>query len=50
MSKRRIAPLTFLRRLLLRILAALAVFWGGGIALFSVVPVPFFGGDGGTAD
>lgn len=41
MSKRRIAPLTFLRRLLLRILAALAVFWGGGIALFSVVPVPF---------
>ncbi|EHJ4066818.1 monofunctional biosynthetic peptidoglycan transglycosylase, partial [Salmonella enterica] len=26
MSKRRIAPLTFLRRLLLRILAALAVF------------------------
>lgn len=41
MSKRRIAPLRFLRRLLLRILAALAVFWGGGIALFSVVPVPF---------
>ncbi|EEI9680488.1 monofunctional biosynthetic peptidoglycan transglycosylase [Salmonella enterica] len=41
MSKRRIAPLTFLRRLLLRTLAVLAVFWGGGIALFSVVPVPF---------
>lgn len=51
MSKRRIAPLTFLRRLLLRTLAALAVFWGGGIALFSVVPVPsFFGGNGGAAD
>ncbi|HAB2324879.1 TPA_asm: monofunctional biosynthetic peptidoglycan transglycosylase, partial [Salmonella enterica subsp. diarizonae] len=28
MSKRRIAPLTFLRRLLLRTLVALAVFWG----------------------
>lgn len=41
MSKRRIAPLTFLRRLFLRIFVALALFWGGGIALFSVVPVPF---------
>ncbi|HAK49328.1 MAG TPA: monofunctional biosynthetic peptidoglycan transglycosylase, partial [Salmonella bongori] len=36
MSKRRIAPLTFLRRLFLRIFVALALFWGGGIALFSV--------------
>ncbi|SUG45563.1 monofunctional biosynthetic peptidoglycan transglycosylase [Salmonella enterica subsp. arizonae] len=41
MSKRRLAPLTFLRRLLFRTLVALVVFWGGGIALFSVVPVPF---------
>ncbi|AXC75610.1 monofunctional biosynthetic peptidoglycan transglycosylase [Salmonella enterica] len=41
MSKRRLAPLTFLRRLFFRTLVALVVFWGGGIALFSVVPVPF---------
>ena len=31
----------FLRRLLLRAVIVLAVFWGGGIALFSVMPVPF---------
>lgn len=31
----------FLRRVILRVLLVLAVFWGGGIALFSVVPVPF---------
>lgn len=31
----------FLRRIIVRIVLALAVFWGGGIALFSVVPVPF---------
>lgn len=31
----------FLRRLVLRIILVLAVFWGGGIALFSVAPVPF---------
>ncbi|EGT4255995.1 monofunctional biosynthetic peptidoglycan transglycosylase [Citrobacter amalonaticus] len=31
----------FLRRVILRVLLILAVFWGGGIALFSVVPVPF---------
>lgn len=30
-----------LKRLLLRIVLILAVFWGGGIALFSVLPVPF---------
>ncbi|ABV15662.1 monofunctional biosynthetic peptidoglycan transglycosylase [Citrobacter koseri] len=41
MSKGRFTPLASLRRLLLRILVVLAVFWGGGIALFSVVPVPF---------
>ena len=31
----------FLRRIFLRVVVVLAVFWGGGIALFSVVPVPF---------
>ncbi|WP_436859032.1 monofunctional biosynthetic peptidoglycan transglycosylase [Citrobacter tructae] len=31
----------FLRRIIVRIVLMLAVFWGGGIALFSVVPVPF---------
>lgn len=31
----------FLRRILLRAVIVLAVFWGGGIALFSVMPVPF---------
>lgn len=31
----------FLRRIFLRIVIVLAVFWGGGIALFSVLPVPF---------
>lgn len=32
---------TFLRRVMLCVVIILAVFWGGGIALFSVVPVPF---------
>ncbi|MDM3281422.1 MULTISPECIES: monofunctional biosynthetic peptidoglycan transglycosylase [Citrobacter] len=31
----------FLRRIFLRTVVVLAVFWGGGIALFSVMPVPF---------
>ncbi|HGY3717584.1 monofunctional biosynthetic peptidoglycan transglycosylase [Citrobacter sp. Res13-Sevr-PEB04-36] len=31
----------FLRRFFLRAVIVLAVFWGGGIALFSVLPVPF---------
>ncbi|OPW97115.1 monofunctional biosynthetic peptidoglycan transglycosylase [Citrobacter sp. A316] len=31
----------FLRRIFLRAVVVLAVFWGGGIALFSVIPVPF---------
>lgn len=31
----------FLRRVMLCVVIILAVFWGGGIALFSVVPVPF---------
>lgn len=32
---------TRLKRLLLRVILALAVFWGGGILLFSFMPVPF---------
>lgn len=32
---------SFLRGVFLRVVLVLAVFWGGGIALFSVVPVPF---------
>lgn len=32
---------TRLKRLLLRVILALAVFWGGGIMLFSFMPVPF---------
>jgi monofunctional biosynthetic peptidoglycan transglycosylase len=35
------APLAMIKRLLLRLLLVCAVFWGGGIALFSVLPVPF---------
>ncbi|WP_196005800.1 monofunctional biosynthetic peptidoglycan transglycosylase [Citrobacter freundii] len=31
----------FLRRIFLRAVIVLVVFWGGGIALFSVMPVPF---------
>lgn len=31
----------FLRQVMWRVAIVLAVFWGGGIALFSVVPVPF---------
>ena len=30
-----------LKRLLLRVILALAIFWGGGILLFSFMPVPF---------
>ncbi|HCM6912462.1 monofunctional biosynthetic peptidoglycan transglycosylase [Klebsiella aerogenes] len=40
MSKR-IAPLAMIKRLLLRLLLVCVVFWGGGIAVFSVLPVPF---------
>lgn len=35
------SPLRWVKRILLRVLLALAIFWGGGIALFSVAPVPF---------
>lgn len=31
----------FLRRIILRTVIVLAVFWGGGLAIFSVLPVPF---------
>ena len=31
----------WIRRIVIRVLLVLAVFWGGGIALFSFVPVPF---------
>lgn len=31
----------WVKRILLRIVIVLAVFWGGGIALFSILPVPF---------
>ncbi|HDU4642795.1 TPA: monofunctional biosynthetic peptidoglycan transglycosylase [Klebsiella aerogenes] len=40
MSKR-VAPLAMIKRLLLRLLLVCMVFWGGGIAVFSVLPVPF---------
>lgn len=40
MSQRR-SPLMWFKRLTLRITLALAIFWGGGIVLFSIVPVPF---------
>lgn len=40
MSKNR-SPVAWAKRIVLRALLALAVFWGGGIALFSIVPVPF---------
>ncbi|ENV9333905.1 monofunctional biosynthetic peptidoglycan transglycosylase [Klebsiella aerogenes] len=40
MSKR-VAPLAMIKRLLLRLALICVVFWGGGIALFSVLPVPF---------
>ncbi|MEW5560285.1 monofunctional biosynthetic peptidoglycan transglycosylase [Enterobacter asburiae] len=35
------SPLSWLKRIALRVLLVLVVFWGGGIALFSVLPVPF---------
>lgn len=35
------SPIAWLKRIVLRVLLVLAVFWGGGIAVFSVLPVPF---------
>ncbi|MGO3910273.1 monofunctional biosynthetic peptidoglycan transglycosylase [Huaxiibacter chinensis] len=40
MSKRR-SPLALVKRVLLRLVLFFVVLWGGGIALFSVLPVPF---------
>lgn len=40
MSKR-VAPLAMIKRLLLRLALICVVLWGGGIAVFSVLPVPF---------
>ncbi|KLF17503.1 peptidoglycan transglycosylase [Klebsiella aerogenes] len=40
MSKH-VAPLAMIKRLLLRLALICVVFWGGGIAVFSVLPVPF---------
>lgn len=40
MSKKR-SPLGWAKRIALRAILALAVFWGGGIVLFSILPVPF---------
>ena len=37
----RSAPLRMINRFLLRILLIATAFWGGGIALFSILPVPF---------
>ncbi|HHG8771909.1 TPA: monofunctional biosynthetic peptidoglycan transglycosylase [Raoultella planticola] len=37
----RLSPWRMIKRLLLRVLLIGAVFWGGGIALFSVLPVPY---------
>ena len=42
MSKSRLTVFSFVRRFLLRLMVAPPCgFWGGGIALFSVAPVPF---------
>jgi monofunctional biosynthetic peptidoglycan transglycosylase len=35
------SPVGWVKRILLRAVLVLAVFWGGGIALFSILPVPF---------
>lgn len=39
--KRKWGAGAWVKRILMRIVVVLAVFWGGGIALFSIVPVPF---------
>ncbi|MEB4677503.1 monofunctional biosynthetic peptidoglycan transglycosylase [Enterobacteriaceae bacterium G50] len=40
MSKR-VSPQVWIKRIAWRVVLLLALFWGGGIALFSFVPVPF---------
>lgn len=37
----RVSPLAWVKRLVWRVILVLALFWGGGIALFSFLPVPF---------
>ena len=37
----RFSPLRLIKRFFLRLLLACAVLWGGGVVLFSIVPVPF---------
>ena len=39
--RRKFAAGAGVKRFLLRIVLVLAVFWGGGLALFSIMPVPF---------
>lgn len=41
MRKGRSSLVVWLRRIVIRTMLALVLFWGGGIALFSIVPVPF---------
>lgn len=41
MRKGRSSLFVWLRRVVIRTMLALVLFWGGGIALFSIVPVPF---------
>lgn len=41
MRKGRSSLFVLLRRVVIRTMLALALFWGGGIALFSIAPVPF---------
>lgn len=41
MRKGRSSLFVWLRRIVIRTMLALVLFWGGGIALFSIVPVPF---------
>lgn len=41
MRKGRSSLFVWLRRVVVRTMLALVLFWGGGIALFSIVPVPF---------
>lgn len=38
---RQFTPVAWIKRMVLRIAVVLAVLWGGGIALFSILPVPF---------
>ena len=39
--RRQFAAGAWVKRILWRTVLVLAVFWGGGLALFSILPVPF---------